>query len=226
MQSSLSAGTNRSYDLTAALLVYGSEIATLHQPVLDNGRLTLGEGTPLTEDALRDLIRTVQPNPALEIFPESLLYRDAATTVWFTRAMTRRVWFSTIPALNGQILHQPPCVWAVRSDRLFVRALSSRRRPTLNASLLVAPFWNVDGQQGLVCTGSMTRPATTTTATLGAWIDGFFNSSFTHANPGFHWRKGITFERMWKLAQDKPFPTHWLAPANQTLHCWLQDIVR
>ena len=55
MQSSLSAGTDRSYDLTAALLVYGSEIATLHQPVLDNGRLTLGEGTPLTEDALRDL---------------------------------------------------------------------------------------------------------------------------------------------------------------------------
>jgi PRTRC genetic system protein B len=139
MQSSLSAGTNRSYDLTAALLVYGSEIAMLHQPVLDNGRLTLGEGTPLTEDALCDLIRTVQPNPALEIFPESLLYRDAATTVWFTRAMTRRMWFSTIPALNGQILHQPPCVWAVRSERILVRALRSRRRPTLNTSLSSLP---------------------------------------------------------------------------------------
>ncbi len=225
MQSSLSAGTNRSYDLTAALLVYGSEIATLHQPVLDNGRLTLGEGTPLTEDALRDLIRTVQPNPALEIFPESLLYRDAATTVWFTRAMTRRMWFNKLPALNRQILHQPPCVWAVKSERLFVRALSSRRRPTLNASLLVAPFWNVDGR-GLVCTGSMARPATTTTATLGDWVDGLFNSSFTHANPGFRWKNGITFERMWKLAQHRPFPTHWLAPANQTLHCWLQEIMR
>jgi PRTRC genetic system protein B len=225
MQSSLSAGTDRCYNLTAALLVYGSEIATLHQPAFDNGRLTLGEGTPLTEDALRNLIRTVHPHSALEIFPESLLYRDTTTTVWFTRTMTRRMWFDKVSALNGQILHQPACVWAVRSDRLFVRALSSRRRPTLNTSLLVAPYWNVDGH-GLVCTGSMVRPATTTTATLGDWVDGFFNSSFTHANPGFHWKKGITFEGMWELARDRQFPTQWLAPANQTLHCWLQEIIR
>jgi PRTRC genetic system protein B len=225
MQSSLSEGTNRSYTLTAALLVYGNEIATLHRPVLVDGRLTLGEGSPLTEEALRDLVRTVQPNPSLEIFPESLLYRDAATTVWFTRTTTRRMWFNKLPALNGQVFHQPPCVWAVRSDRLFVRAFSGGTRPTLNTSLLVAPYWNVDGH-GLVCTGSMTRPPTTTTDTLGAWIDGFFNSTFTHANAGFRWKKGITFEDVWKLAQDKRFLTHWLAPASQTLHCWLQDIMR
>ena len=59
--------------LTTALRVYGSAVATVHQPIVTNGRITLGKGTPLTEEALRDLIRTVQPNAPLEIFPEALL---------------------------------------------------------------------------------------------------------------------------------------------------------
>ncbi len=225
MQSNVSEGINPSFKLTAALLVYGSAVATVHQPIVSNGRVTLGQGTPLTEEALRDLIRTVQPDTPIEIFPECLLYRDTTTTVWFTRPTIRRMWFKSIPSLNGRTFHQPACVWAVRSGSLFVRALSSSRRPTLKSSLLVAPYWNVNGQ-GVVCTGSMARPETTTTASLDAWIDGFFNSSFTHANPGFHWKKGITFESMWKLAYDKPFPCRWLAPSNQTLHSWLNEIIR
>ena len=225
MQSSVSAGGDSAYDLTAALLVYGSQIATLHQPVEHNGRLSLGEGTPLTEESLRDLILTVQPSPCLEIFPESLLYRDTTTTVWFSRPSVRRLWFTTIPALNGQALHQPACVWAVRSNSLYVRAFRSPRRPTPTTALLAAPYWNTNAQ-GLVCTGSMTCPARTSLETLNAWTDGFYNSAFTHANPGFRWKKGITFEGMWKLAQDKPFPTQYLAPTNQTLIAWLKEIIR
>jgi hypothetical protein len=72
----------------------------------------------------------------------------------------------------------------------------------------------------------MTRPDTTTIATLDAWINGFFDSSFTHANPGFQWRKGITFQAMWQLAQSKPFPTRRLAPARQTLYSWLKQITQ
>src|SRR5664279_3649073 len=141
MQSNLSEGINPSCKLTAALLVYGSAVATVHQPVVANGRTTLGQGTPLTEEALRDLIRTVQPDTALEIFPECLLYRDTTTTVWFTRATTRRMWFKSLPNLNGKTFQQPPCVWAVRSGTLFVRALTSRSRPMLKSSLLLAPYY-------------------------------------------------------------------------------------
>jgi len=225
MQSSLSEGNSPSYNLTAALLVYGSQIATLHRPVIHDDRLTLGEGTPLTEDTLRDLIHTLHPSPSLEIFPESLLYRDTTTTVWFTHPTTRRMWFKTLPALNGKVFHQPTCVWAVHSGTLFVRAVAGRRRPTLDTPLLLAPYYNVNGE-GVVCAGSMTRPDTTTIATLDAWINGFFDSSFTHANPGFQWRKGITFQAMWQLAQSKPFPTRRLAPARQTLYSWLKQITQ
>lgn len=225
MQSSVSGSLNPSYKLTTALLVYGSAVATVHQPIVTNGRITLGKGTPLTEEALRDLIRTVQPNAPLEIFPEALLYRDTTTTVWFTHPTTQRMWFKTLPALNGKVFHQPACVWAVHSGTFFVRAVAGRRRPTLDTPLLLAPYYNVNGE-GVVCTGSMTRPETTTAETLNAWIDGFFNSTFTHANPGFRWKKGITFQAMWTLAHDKPFPTQWLAPSNQTLHSWLQAIIQ
>ena len=82
--------------------------------------------------------------------------------------------------LNGRRYPQPPLLWAVSENTLRVRALAQDQRPTAATKLFVAPYYNTDGETGVVCQGSMRSPEERGVAAIGQWELAFFQSAFTH----------------------------------------------
>jgi PRTRC genetic system protein B len=98
-------------------------------------------------------------------------------------------------------------VFVVRSNVLYVRALSSNRRPGPDGKLAAAPYWNIDSN-GAVCAGTMRAPKSLTVGSIAAWQQAFFQSEFTHRGGAGRLtkRKGGT-TALWKsLAGNKTFP--------------------
>jgi PRTRC genetic system protein B len=117
--------------------------------------------------------------------------------------------------LNGKSYPHPPLVFVVDGEHGFsVRALMENRRPGARSAVAIAPYWNVN-QAGGVCLGSMVTPRSAGLASLGEWVDGFFQSEFTHAG-----NVKITSHHeghlgLWRdLAGRQVFPPEWLIPAG------------
>jgi len=82
--------------------------------------------------------------------------------------------------LNGRRFSQPPLVWKVNGNDLWVRALPESRRPVAETQLMVAPYWNVDGESGWTCQGSMHAPDDMSVRSMPLWEQAFYQSEFTH----------------------------------------------
>jgi PRTRC genetic system protein B len=82
----------------------------------------------------------------------------------------------------------------------------------------MAPYWNTDSR-GLVCAGSMRVPESSDIASTPAWVDGYFQSEFTHAAGAFRLTSHPRgFIGLWKgLAGKKRFPVQYLIDAGETL---------
>ena len=86
--------------------------------------------------------------------------------------------------------------------------------------LMVAPYWNVDGESGWTCQGSMRSPDEFGVLSIGAWERAFFQSEFTHQNGA----RRLTnhpggFLGLWSslMGSRSPFPVKYLTPAKETL---------
>jgi PRTRC genetic system protein B len=122
--------------------------------------------------------------------------------------------------LNGQRFSQPPLVWKVNGKDLWVRALSESRRPAADTQLMIAPYWNVDGETGWTCQGSMRSPDVLGVGVMPLWEEAFYQSEFTHhtgarrlvSHPG-------GFLGLWgSLAGGhRKFPLKYLVSAKETL---------
>ena len=95
----------------------------------------------------------------------------------------------------------------MQSGVLYVRVLSTSRRPGPDTKVAAAPYWNVDGD-GAVCAGTMRTPKSLTVASIAAWQQAFFQSEFTH--PGgagrLTKRRGGTTALWRSLVGKKRFP--------------------
>jgi PRTRC genetic system protein B len=109
-------------------------------------------------------------------------------------------------------------VWRAANGELSIRALIENKRPDGTTKLALAPFWNLSSN-GVVCTGSMRRPDSTSVAAIAEWERGFYDSTFTHANVGRLTRHEEGFEALWSgLANKrKAFPRETLISLPQTL---------
>ena len=123
-------------------------------------------------------------------------------------------------ALNGKQFPQPPLVWRVSGRELWVRAMHENVRPNSTTKLFVAPYFNVNGEDGLTCQGTMRTPEDFGVEAIPLWEQAFFQSEFTHQNG----TRRLTshpdgFLGLWtSLSRSrKPFPVQHLAAANQTL---------
>ena len=92
--------------------------------------------------------------------------------------------------------------------------------PTPTTKLRVAPYFNVNGEDGLTCQGTMRSPEDAGVATIPLWERAFFQSEFTHQTGA----RRLTihpggFLGLWAslAGSRKPFPVEHLAPTNQTL---------
>jgi len=108
----------------------------------------------------------------------------------------------------------------VKGRELWIRALPKNRRPVAATPLMIAPYWNVDGETGWTCQGSMRSPDDASVSLIPAWERAFFQSEFTHhtgtrrltTHPG-------GFLALWRSLAGgrRKFPVKHLTPAKETL---------
>ena len=233
MQTSVAIGDSQTFDLQGAVLFYRGPraFATWHSVISNEQRgLSLSEAQPLTLDFVRAISQGLASPPPIEVLPENVLVRTADVLVWWTAAAQRTMFFRTtdesVTPLNGRRFFHPPLVWKVSGHELWVRALRKNARPTADTPLFVAPYWNVNGEDGLTCQGSMRSPEDAGVESIGQWEQAFFQSEFTHAtgvrpltnHPG-------GFVGLWTSLADstKAFPANRLVPAKQTLLEFVQE---
>ncbi len=227
MQAYVSIGANCEFKLSEAVLVYraggGGAFASLHRVrQADDEAPFLAPGEPLTTAFVRALAQGLGAQVKPEIFPENILARTPDLLVWWSRPQCRVMFFGGTDAearkLNGLVFPHPALVFKVVGKDLFVRATAVTSRPGPATTLKTAPYWNTDSR-GLVCAGSMRVPGSSDITSMPAWVDAYFQSSFTHAagavrltsHPG-------GFIGLWKgLASRKTFPVRHLIDAGETL---------
>jgi PRTRC genetic system protein B len=221
-------GGSEALSLKGALLVYQGRsrgFVSWHEakPAAD-GAPFLGEAQALTLDFVNHLAAGLGSKVPVEILPDDVLVRTAETIVWWTPAMQRTMFFRCTDEdarpLSGKQFPQPPLVWRVTGEDLFLRALKHNRRPVAQTQLMVAPYWNVRGEDGYTCQGTMRSPDDAGVASIPRWEKAFFQSEFTHQLGA---RRLTThsggFLGLWSglAGSAMPFPSRHLAAANESL---------
>jgi PRTRC genetic system protein B len=123
--------------------------------------------------------------------------------------------------LNGQRFFQPPLVWMVRDRDLWIRALQENRRPAADTPLMIAPYWNVDGETGWTCQGSMRSPDDPSVNAIpltGAGVPS--KRVYHHTGPRRLTTHPGGFLGLWSslIGNRRKFPAKYLTAANETLH--------
>ena len=226
MQIHVSIGENHRFELHDALLVYGDRqrsFITRHQVTLrKDAAPTLGPAQPLTIGFLESLVRSLGGGTKAEVLPENVLAKSDRMIAWWTPSCRRQMFYENAEGkaakLNGRMFPQPALVWRVSNLALKIRALAVNRRPTVEATLAVAPYWNLS-DDGRVCTGSMRCPDSASVSSIPAWERAFYESAFTHANVGRLTRHSGGFEGLWTDLADKrkAFPVKTLIHLPQRL---------
>lgn len=183
----------------------------------------LGEAQELTTEFVCRLAQDMGTQLRFEFLPDNVVVRTTESIVWWTPMKVHAMFFrqtdEDTAQLSGKRFPQPALAWRVTGKDLWVRALVENRRPGANTRLMIAPYWNVDGETGWTCQGSMRSPADRGVASLPLWEQAFFQSSFTHQTGA---RRLTThpggFNGLWReLCGRKRFATKYLIPATETL---------
>jgi PRTRC genetic system protein B len=232
MECHVEIGDAHTFELRHAVLVYtGSRraFASLHditkQP---EGAPLLGPARPLSMAFLRTLAAGLGSRIAPEILPVNVLARTPEMIVWWSLAARRVMFFGEADAearkLNARVFPQPPLVFKLRSGELFVRALETNLRPEAMTRLKTAPYWNVGGEDGRVCLGTVRAPEEVSVASLVACEYFFFQTDFSHVLGAVRLTTHAGgFVGLWKsLAGKRRFPARYLVDALETL----QEFVR
>lgn len=236
MITDIAMGGSRQFALQHALMIYspptawgglggGEAYVTLHDVEhQEDGPPQLGPGRPADLGFLRALTEGLQANVPAEILPPHVLCRTPDTIVWWSAAQVRPMFFSEssdLGEISGKAFPQPALVWKIVGQHIYVRAMATSERPTAEAPLYQAPYWNTN-PDGRICLGSMKRPGAVEVGSLRAWEDGYFGSLFTGQNGrGDRVEGGIV--GLWKsLAGENDFPDERLIDAGETLEAFVR----
>lgn len=220
--------------LHQALLLYRNEQGTRHMATVHGIVQTCADGTPLlgagellTTAVLRELTRTLGSSCPVEFLPEQVVARNAELLAWWTPAAVRPMFFrqgSELAEVSGLRFPHPALLFGVSNGSLYIRALQPSSRPTADAQLFAAPYWNT-ANDGAVCPGTMRQPRSTSVASIAAWEQAFFQSEFTHPGgaPRLTKRKGGTVA-LWKsLVNQVDFPMRSLIE-TESLSAYLRKL--
>lgn len=229
MDAHVDIGGSEALGLKGALLVYQGNnrgFVSWHEvrQATEGGAPFLGEAQEVTTEFVHHLAQGLGTRIPTEILPGNVLVRTAETIVWWTPAMVRTMFFAghdqDASRLNGKRFPQPPLVWKVNGRDLWVRALPDNRRPVAGTKLTIAPYWNVDGETGWTCQGSMRSPEEAGVVAIVSWERAFFQSEFTHQTGA---RRLTThpngFLGLWSslAGRRRLFPVEHLTRAKETL---------
>jgi len=229
MKAYLDIGGSEELELKGALLVYQGKsrgFVTWHEvrKADAGGAPFLGEAQELTTQFVHHLAQGLGTDVATEILPENILVRTAETIAWWTPENVRTMFFAPGDdeafKLNGRRFPQPPLIGKVSGRDLWVRALGENRRPDAKTKLMTSSYWNVDGETGWTCQGSMRSPDDVGIAAVSLWEQAFFQSEFTHQT-GVIWLTTHPggFLGLWRslAGTRKRFPLEYLAATKETL---------
>lgn len=206
-----------------------------------NGTPIVGPGRPMSasdEQHLLDILTHRESVAGIEIFPDTILYQDRDTVVWWlppkVRAMHLRDFGTGLRTIKT---HWPNLVAVVRGRTLHLLACAGTSRPGATTPVFHAPLGNVHADSR-VCTGSAKLPLGQRIADLPAWEGVVFDTAFTHVNhedtlarprkPGRAGRSRrdsiLHADAAFWLTRDglrDPFPDAMLHPLGGTLGEWL-----
>lgn len=228
MEFELNMGGASQFELKGAILVYSSghlangAFASWHETIrrADQAPI-LSQAQALSSAFLRELARGLGATTRAEVLTDNVLVRTPETLMWWTPARRCPMFFRSgdaLEAVSGRAFPQPALVFKVSRRELWIRALSKSARPDGKACLMVAPYYNVNGE-GLVCQGSMRAPDQPSVAAMRQWEQAFFESQFTHIYGGGRLtRHADGVAGLWtSLADKRVFPVTQLVPARETL---------
>ena len=238
MQTQIAIGSNRSFSLHEALLIYrcnvaGEAFVTLHrvEHATAGARAlppTLGPAETLTHSFIEELVRSVGGSSGVEILPGNVLARTPQLLAWWVPEQIRQMFFDhaqgVLAEVSGKRCPQPALVMRVDPQGLAIRALSRSDRPQANTPLKFAPYWNTY-QSGEVCLGSMRAPKDASVASIEVWERSFYESAFTHPSDRVRLTKHPdASEGLWRELAGKRgrFPVKYLVDAKQTLAQFLK----
>lgn len=234
-------GSAERLNLSAALLVYANQrgvaFVTAHEVHDLPGKPQLGAGVPATRDALSKLLAPVAESLTFRGYvPHNLLAIGPGAMAWWCPPAVRTIWFDSegeneeraLGVRYGRVPH-PGLVFGVAGGEWHVFAAKGAARPTRDTPLFRAPYFNVWADKGKVCVGNVRTPGATDVAAIAAWERAFFESRFTHPNPGFQVRfkgGGYAFWRSMLDAPPKTFPDRVLAPAKLSLDGFVKRLLK
>ena len=227
MKAHVNIGANQEFRLAQAVLIYrgggDGAFASLHQvKQAKDGIPYLAPGEALTTAFLRTLAQGLGAEVKPEILPDNVLARTPDMLVWWSRPRQRVMFFGGVNEdarkLSGLLFPHPALVFKVAGRDLFVRAIAASSRPCSETRLKTAPYWNTDSR-GLVCAGSMRIPESSDIASIPRWVDGYFQSEFTHAAGAVRLTSHPEgFIGLWRsLVGKKRFPVQYLTDAGESL---------
>lgn len=227
MEAFVEIGQSSQLQLRHVLLIYEDErqtFATLHDVLPQaEGAPLVAPASPLSVAFIRRLSEGLGASVAPELLPVNVLARTPELLVWWVPASCQMMFFGEADKrarkLNGSVLPQPPLVFKVRERELFVRALDTNARPEAGTHLKTAPYWNVAGDVGRVCLGTVRPPDRVSVDSMALWEKAFFQSEYTHP-----WGAGRLTSRpggvigLWESLRGKrKFPARYLTDAGQTM---------
>ena len=121
------------------------------------------------------------------LLPENVLFINAnrdGFVIWFTPPMEVNLFFKADLSIPDGKAKIPAMVWKATNKSLQVYALKTHRKPSADAQLHHAPFFNVY-QNGGVCMGNVDIKISGQTGLeefMSLWQTYFFNSKFSHLN--------------------------------------------
>ena len=220
-------GDNRTFSLKQAVLVYQDgtrAFATLHEvKCRPNEAPYLCAGQSVTTGFLQTLAKGLGASVGAEVLPGHVLARTPELIAWWSGARPRLMFFGDgndeAKKLNGKMFPHPALVFMIHGRELFVRALAEDCRPTSDARLRSAPYWNTDSA-GRVCLGSMRVPEEASVGSLSHWENAYFASEFTHPSGAVRLTTHAGgFLGLWSslAGKKRKFPVKSLADTEQTL---------
>lgn len=221
-------GGNRQTRLRGALLIYIGEngvVVTAHDAQMpdDGQRPELVSGWPVHRDQVDLFARALLGHaPVRTVLPPEVLVADGLRTVWWTPSRRRRIWFSAkdnphLQHVSRQEVTHPPLLWVADPGCLYLHALPSDERPTVDTPIYQAPYLNTYAD-GWVCAGAVKWPESIQPDAIPAWEQTFHDSEGTLV-----WAAELTrypggHAALWNaMLNAESFPAETLVPSGMTV---------
>lgn len=171
---------------------YEDAFASIHPVTEEEGRPTIGAGTPVSRAQLRQWTEALGRSLAPEILPDNVLVYHPDMLSWWVPAQVRRSYFALsrppegLKALAERTsvdLPYPAHLFIATRDRLGVYALTESKRPNAETPALFSPVLNVFFDGGL-CWGNIRKPKLLNVSAMAEYEAAVFDSWSTHPNPG------------------------------------------